>query len=61
MIKIKVLNPIKYRNEPTFRPLWFIKDKLRDYSIDLTESDDYDKLCMYWYNIFKNLNNIIKE
>ena len=21
----------------------------------------YDKLCMYWYNIFKNLNNVTKE
>ena len=42
MIKIKVLNPLKGRNEPTFRPLFFIKDMLRDYSIDITESDDFD-------------------
>ena len=42
MIKIKILNPTKCRNEPTFRPLLFVKDMLRDYSIDLTESDDFD-------------------
>ena len=42
MIKIKILNPTKCRNEPTFRPLLFIKDMLRDYSIDITESDDFD-------------------
>ena len=44
MIKVKILNPTLYRNEPTFRPLFFIKDMLRDYSIDITESDDYDFL-----------------
>jgi hypothetical protein len=44
MIKVKILNPTKGRNEPTFRPFWFIKDKLRDYSIDITNSDDYDYL-----------------
>ena len=42
MIKIKILNPVEDRNEPTFRPLFFIKDMLRDYSIDITESDDFD-------------------
>ncbi len=42
MIKVKILNPTKDRNEPTFRPFVFIKDMLRDYSIDLTESDDFD-------------------
>ena len=42
MIKVKILNPVEDRNEPTFRPLFFIKDMLRDYSIDITESDDFD-------------------
>ena len=42
MIKVKRLNPVEDRNEPTFRPLFFKKDKLRDYSIDITESDDFD-------------------
>jgi len=44
MIKIKILNPTKCRNEPTFRPMLFAKDILRDYSIDITNSDDYDFL-----------------
>ena len=44
MIKIKVLNPFKDRNEPTFRPFQFIRDMLySDYSIELTtDSDSYD-------------------
>ena len=44
MIKIKILNPFKGRNEPSFRPLFFVKDMLREYSIDITDSDDYDYL-----------------
>ena len=44
MIKIKIANPTKGRNEPTFRPFFFVKDLLRDYSIDITESDDFDYL-----------------
>lgn len=44
MIKIKILNPTKCRNEPTFRPLLFVKDMLRDCSIDITDSNDYDFL-----------------
>ena len=38
------MNPLEDRNEPTFRPLFFVKDMLRDYSIDITDSDDYDFL-----------------
>lgn len=44
MIKVKILNPTKGRNEPTFRPLFFVKDILQDYSIDITESNDFDYL-----------------
>ena len=44
MIKVKILNPTLYRNEPTFRPLFFVKNILKEYSIELTESDDYDFL-----------------
>ena len=44
MIKVKIQNATKGRNEPTFRPLLFIKDQLRDYSIDITNSNDYDYL-----------------
>ena len=46
MIKVKILNPTKDRNEPTFRPFFFIKDMLKDYSIDITESDDFDFLII---------------
>jgi len=44
MIKIKILNPTKDRNEPTFRPFYFVKDMLVDYSIEITDSDDFDFL-----------------
>ena len=45
MIKVKLLNHTFDRNEPTFRPLTFIRDMLyTDYSIELTTDDDYDFL-----------------
>ncbi|MHA2407900.1 MAG: hypothetical protein ACXACA_05975 [Candidatus Ranarchaeia archaeon] len=44
MIKIKILNPAKGRNEPTFRPLFFVHQLLLDYSIQITDRDDYDYL-----------------
>jgi len=45
MIKVKIQNPTKGRNEPTFRPLFFIKEQLKNhYSIEITESDDFDYL-----------------
>ena len=44
MIKIKILDPDKERNDPTFRPFRFIQNRLADYSIELTESDDVDFL-----------------
>ncbi len=44
MIKVKIQNITKGRNELTFRPLMFVKDILREYSIDITESNDYDYL-----------------
>ena len=45
MIKVKILNHDKGRNEPTFRPLTFVRDILyTDYSIELTTDDDYDFL-----------------
>ena len=60
MIKIKILNPRTNRNEPTFRPLWFIKNKLRDYSIDITESDDYDYLFVGMHD-FINKKRSLQE
>jgi len=42
MIKVKILNPNFDRNIPTFNPLIRVKDMLKDYSIELTDSDDFD-------------------
>ena len=42
MIKIKIHNQFYDRNELTFRGLHFAKDVLRDFSIELTDSDDFD-------------------
>ena len=44
MIKVKILNPALGRNEITFRPFLQLSNLLRDYSIDITTSDDYDFL-----------------
>ena len=60
MIKIKILNPTKGRNEPTFRPFWFIRNQLREYSIDITDSDDYDYLFV-GMNDFINKKISLKE
>jgi len=60
MIKVKILNPTIGRNEPTFRPFWFIKDKLRDYSIELTDSDDYDYLFVGMHD-FINKRHSLEE
>ena len=58
MIKVKILNPTLGRNEPTFRPFWFIKDKLRDYSIDITNSDDYDYLFVGMHDFINKKINL---
>jgi len=44
MIKIKIQNYALGRNEPTFRPFAFIQNILRDYSIEFTNSNDFDYL-----------------
>ena len=44
MIKVKIQNAQEGRNEPTFRPLLMVSNMLRDYHIDITESDSYDYL-----------------
>lgn len=44
MIKVKILNPTKGRNEPTFRPLLMNYQNLRNYHIELTDSNDFDFL-----------------
>ena len=42
MIKVKVINPTLDRNEPTFRLMMYCKNLLREYGIDITDSDDFD-------------------
>ena len=52
MIKVKVLNFTKDRNEPTFRPFRFIADRLRDYSIEISVDNnlgDFDFLIPDYY------------
>ena len=44
MIKVKLLNPTEDRNEPTFRVMTACKEALKTYSIEITESDDFDYL-----------------
>lgn len=44
MIKVKILNSTSGRNKPTFAPILRVKNMLRDYSIDITDSDDFDFL-----------------
>ena len=44
MIKVKILNPTLGRNEITFRPLLQNKEELKNYSIEITDSDSYDFL-----------------
>ena len=46
MIKIKISNPIKGKNKISFMGFLMLKNLLRDYSIDITESDDYDYLFL---------------
>jgi len=60
VIKIKILNPTKCRNEPTFRPLLFAKDMLKDYSIDITDSDDHDFLFIGMKDFFDK-NKSLKD
>ena len=42
MIKIKIYNPVAGKNRISFMGFLMLKDTLKDYSIEITESDDYD-------------------
>ena len=39
MIKLKILEPNLHRNETTFRPLFFVKDYLRQLGIEFVTED----------------------
>ena len=60
MIKIKILNPTKGRNEVTFRPLLQLSNQLRDYSIEITQSESYDYLFIGMHD-FINKKISLKE
>ena len=42
MIKIKIFNPVEGKNRIAFTGFLVLQNMLRDYSIELTESDDFD-------------------
>lgn len=44
MIKIKIHNPLEGKNKQSFLGFLYMREALRDYSIDITDSDDYDYL-----------------
>tara|TARA_B100002019_G_scaffold103234_1_gene88897 strand:- start:3339 stop:4364 length:1026 start_codon:yes stop_codon:yes gene_type:complete len=44
MIKVKIQNPTEDRNRPTFAPFFRCLNLLKDYSIEITKSDDFDYL-----------------
>ena len=61
MIKIKIHNPTKGRNEPTFRALYLMQHILRDhFSIDITDSDDYDYMFI-GFEDFYDINLSLKD
>ena len=63
MIKIKIQNPTIGRNEITFRPFLQLAHLLRDYSIDITDSDDYDFLFVGMHDFIdkkQSLNDSIE-
>ena len=41
MIKIKIFNPLAGKNRISFQGFLMMQNVLRDYSIDITDSDDY--------------------
>ena len=47
MIKIKLVELEKHRNETTFRPFIFAQNYLREIGIEFTNSDDYDYAIEY--------------
>ena len=42
MIKIKIFNPVAGKNRISFTGFLVMQQMLRDYSIEITESDDFD-------------------
>ena len=51
MIKIKIKDPLIGKNRISFAGFLMMKDLLRDYSIDITDSDDYDYMFLGAHDI----------
>ena len=51
MIKIKIFNPVEGKNRIAFTGFLVLQNMLRDYSIELTESDDFDYAFIGAYDI----------
>ena len=61
MIKVKILNPTEGRNEITFRPFLQMKQMLYDYSIDITDSDDYDFLFVGMHDFLDKSKSLMES
>ena len=55
MIKIKIFNPVAGKNRISFQGFVAMRDMLRDYSIELTESDDFDYAFLGAWNFKKEI------
>ena len=51
MIKIKIHDPLMGKNRISFQGFLMLKDMLRDYSIDITDSGDFDYMFIGAYTI----------
>ena len=51
MIKIKINDPLVGKNRISFAGFLMLQDVLRDYSIDITDSEDYDYMFLGAYDI----------
>ena len=51
MIKIKICDPLMGKNRISFAGFLMLKDLLKEYSIDITDSDDYDYMFLGAHDI----------
>ena len=61
MIKVKIINPTEGRNEIPLRPFLQMKQKLYDYSIDITDSDDYDFLFVGMHDFLDKSKSLMES
>ena len=51
MIKIKIKDPFVGKNRISFHGFYMMRELFRDYSIDITNSDDYDYMFIGAHDI----------